>query len=202
MANFALWSDIAAERFDLAGCFLVELLILTSSTRKSDPDPDRIIGSRDIAFSVFLEYLRNGRTGDIKLFFKRWANMSSIQRLSNRRDRLNRSDVRIIYIRPVCFRSKCISSLIFDFFSTALRLFVGLGSVSRNCIHFFNKTSESGEKFFFLKFSYGLFFSYISVTASARDDIVTLKYAWYFPLSKAVFIVWIRRPSPEKSFFL
>ena len=68
LADFSLWSDIAAERFDLAGCFLVELLILTSSTRKSDPDPDRIIGSRDIAFSVFLEYLRNGRTGDIKLF--------------------------------------------------------------------------------------------------------------------------------------
>ena len=116
LADFALWSDIAAERFDLAGCFLVELLILTSSTRKSDPDPDRIIGSRDIAFSVFLEYLRNGSTGDIELFFKRWANMSSIQRWLNRPDRLNRSDVRIIYIRPVCFRSKCISSLIFYFF--------------------------------------------------------------------------------------
>ena len=153
--------DWKAERFDLAGCILVELLILTSSTRKSDPDPDRIIGSRDIAFSVFLEYLRNGGTGDIKLFFKRWANMSSIQRLSNRPDRLNRSDVRIIYIRPVCFRSKCISSLIFDFFSTALRLFVGLGSVSRNCIHFFNKTSESGEKFFFSKiFIWSIFLLY------------------------------------------
>jgi len=69
LADFALWSDIAAERFDLAGCFLVELLILTSSTRKFYPDPDRIIGSRDIAFLVFLEYLRNGGTGDIKLFF-------------------------------------------------------------------------------------------------------------------------------------
>ena len=70
LADFGLWSNIAAKRFDLAGCVLVELLILTSSTRKSDPDPDRMIGSRDIAFSVFLEYLRYGRTGDTKLFLK------------------------------------------------------------------------------------------------------------------------------------
>ena len=69
LADLALWSAITAERFDLAGWFLVEVLILTSSTRHSDPDPGRILGSRDIAFSVFLEYLRNGRTGDIKLFF-------------------------------------------------------------------------------------------------------------------------------------
>jgi hypothetical protein len=39
---------------------------------------------------------------------------------------------------------------------------------------------------------------YISVTARARDAILTLKYAGYCPLAKAAFIVWIRRPSPEK----
>ena len=39
---------------------------------------------------------------------------------------------------------------------------------------------------------------YISVTARARDAILTLKYAGCCPLAKAAFIVWIRRPSPEK----
>ena len=39
---------------------------------------------------------------------------------------------------------------------------------------------------------------YISLTARARDETLTLKYSVCCPLGKPVFIIWIRRPSPEK----
>ena len=58
----------------------------------------------------------------------------------------------------------------------------------------FSKKRLSPEKIFFLNF----YPVYISVTARVRDVILTLKYAGCFPIAKAVFIVWIRRPSPEK----
>ena len=45
------------------------------------------------------------------------------------------------------------------------------------------------------------FLSMCSAKTTARDAVLTLKYAWCFPLSKTVFIVWIQRSSPEKSNF-
>ena len=169
MIDLALWSAIAAERFDLAGWFLVEVLTLTSSTRQSDPD--RIIGSRDIAFSVFPEYLRNGRTGDIKLFFKRWENMSSIQRWSNRPDRLNGLAVVITLKELVCFRLKCISSAILDFFSAKVSVWRPFGGVSIGVLGVSIQTPDP-EKIRIWTQNY--FFDILAM-AGATDGILKLK---------------------------
>jgi hypothetical protein len=121
--------------------------------------------------------------------------MSSIQRWSNRPDQLNRSDVRIIYIRPVCFRSKVISSAIFDFFfggtfcvatvwGCVYRVFRNLRKNARV------RRKTKKEKSFIL--------SIFSATAMARDAILTLKCAGHCPLAIGIFSFWIRRLNPEK----
>ena len=90
----------------------------------------------------------------------------------------------------------------FGFFSAGLRLFVGLGSVYRTMPQFFEKVFESGENPDLDNRKRKQFLSICSAKTTARDAVLTLEYAWCFPLSKAVFIVWIRHPSPEKSIFL
>ena len=120
--------------------------------------------------------------------------MSSIQRWSNRSDRRNGLAVVITLKGLVCFRLKWISSAILDFFRQHFGFLYGL-VVSKNLGAIFLKKCSSPDKIRIWTQNY--FFDILAM-AGATDGILKLKYAWCFPLSKAVFIVWIRRPSPEK----
>ena len=71
--------------------------------------------------------------------------MSSIQRWSNRQDRLNGLAVVITLKGLVCFRLKCISSTILDFFRQHFGFLYGLVVSINFCTIFFEKVFESGE---------------------------------------------------------
>ena len=151
--------------------------------------------------TLVLEYLRNGRTGDIKLFLKLgkyvlYPKLVEPARSAKRFSRDNNFKETGVFL----FKMHLLRNFGF-FFSANLSLWQPFGGVSIGCAWHFYPDPGSGENPDLDNRKRKQFLSICSAKTTARDAVLTLEYAWCFPLSKAVFIVWIRRPSPEKSIF-